>query len=106
MTLNCDDMELVQKYAYLGVTFCNNLSWSTHIQQICVKARKILGLLYQKNCKTYIRSDGSTKTVLGPCEALFGICIPSGVSLHVKRCAASGKGLEICFEHMIQQLSS
>ena len=51
MTLNGDDMELVQKYTYLGVTFCNNLSWSTHIQQICVKARKILGLLYQKNCK-------------------------------------------------------
>jgi len=51
MTLNGEDMELVQKYKYLGVTVCDNLSWSTHIQQICVKARKILGLLYRKVAK-------------------------------------------------------
>ena len=51
MTLNGEDMELVQKYKYLGVTLCDNFRWSTHIQQICVKARKILGLLYRKTAK-------------------------------------------------------
>ena len=32
---------------YLGVTVTSNLSWSAHIDNTCVKARKQLGLLYR-----------------------------------------------------------
>ena len=33
---------------YLGVTVSSNLSWSAHIDNTCAKARKQLGLLYQR----------------------------------------------------------
>lgn len=32
-------------YKYLGVHFCTNLSWCTHIEKICAKANRTLGFL-------------------------------------------------------------
>ena len=37
----------VTSLKYLGVTVSSNLSWSTHIDNTCVRARKQLGLLYR-----------------------------------------------------------
>ena len=71
MTLNDEDMEVVQSYKYLGVTACHNLSWSAHIQTFCEKARKVLRAIVLKHCKTHIRSDGCSKTVLVPGKPLL-----------------------------------
>ena len=38
-------LSAVQEYPYLGVTIQNNLKWSSHINKICSKANKTLGLL-------------------------------------------------------------
>jgi len=40
-------LELVSSHKYLGVTITNDLSWSTHINHICCKARKMTGFLYR-----------------------------------------------------------
>ena len=37
----------VESLKYLGVTITSDLSWSTHINSTCTKARKQLGFLYQ-----------------------------------------------------------
>ena len=51
MVVNNQLMELVQNYKYLGVVVSSDLSWSKHIQLICVKAKKILGLPYRNFAK-------------------------------------------------------
>ena len=48
LTLGGKQLEQVESFKYLGVLLSNNLSFSQHIQTICTKARKILGLLYRK----------------------------------------------------------
>ena len=40
-------MERVECYKYLGLLLSTNLSWSAHINSICSKAEKILGLIYR-----------------------------------------------------------
>ena len=51
-------MEIVESYTYLGVVISSDLSLTPHIQLICMKARKILGLLHQNFAK-YV-SESST----------------------------------------------
>ena len=46
--LNNEPLEFVQHYKYLGVTVSHNLSWS---QDICKKARKVLGAIYHRISK-------------------------------------------------------
>ena len=41
-------MEQVKIFKYLGVLLSHDLSWCEHIQSVCSKARKILGLLYRR----------------------------------------------------------
>ena len=40
-------LEKVESYRYLGVVVTSKLSWSDHIDQICTKARKLIGMLYR-----------------------------------------------------------
>ena len=42
--LNNDPLEYVQQYKYLGVIVSH--CWSQHIQEVCNKARKVLGIIY------------------------------------------------------------
>ena len=41
-------LEQVDIFKYLGVLLSHDLSWGGHVQSICSKARKILGLLYRR----------------------------------------------------------
>ena len=45
--LGNEALEIVQRYKYLGVMITSNLSWSEHIHTKCVKAKKLIGLLYR-----------------------------------------------------------
>ena len=36
---------------YLGVTVSHNLSWTLHIQEICKKARRVRGMIYNSISK-------------------------------------------------------
>ena len=55
--LNGSLLETVSTFKYLGVLVSSSLQWSPHIQEVCSKARKIIGLLYRRY---YQDSDPST----------------------------------------------
>ena len=44
-------MEVVRSSKYLGVVVSSDLSWSSHIQLVCMKAKKILRLIYRNLAK-------------------------------------------------------
>ena len=52
-----DVLELVDSYRYLGVLVTSKLSWADHINHICSKARKLVGMLYRH---FYTWADTST----------------------------------------------
>ena len=41
-------LEQVENFKYLGILLSSDLSWSAHIDSICNKARKLIGLLYRR----------------------------------------------------------
>ena len=41
-------LKQVEDYRYLGVLLTSDLSWSSHINSTCSKARKLIGLLYRR----------------------------------------------------------
>ena len=47
-TLNSSPLEQVETFKYLGILLSLDLSWSSHIDFICTKARKLIGLLYRR----------------------------------------------------------
>ena len=49
--LNNQPLEYVCHYKYLGVILASNLSWSNHIQEICNKTRRVLGMIYHRISK-------------------------------------------------------
>ena len=48
LTLKGEQLEQVDSYKYLGLLLSSDLSWSTHVESICSKTRKLLGLLYRQ----------------------------------------------------------
>ena len=46
--LNGIQLEQVETFKYLGVLLSSDLSCSAHIDSICTKARKVIGLLYRR----------------------------------------------------------
>ena len=48
ITLNGSVLETVDTFKYLGLLISSDLSWTNHIENICSKARKHLGLLYRR----------------------------------------------------------
>ena len=47
-------LEQVHSYKYLGVMISSNLSWADHIHSTCLKAKRLVGMLYRK---FYINTD-------------------------------------------------
>ena len=43
-----NQLNFVKQYKYLGLIFCSNFSWSSHINFIVNRARRLVGLLYRK----------------------------------------------------------
>ena len=48
LLLDGSPLELVSSFKYLGVTLIFNLSWSTHINEISSKAKKLLDYIYRQ----------------------------------------------------------
>ena len=56
LTLGNSALTCVTSYKYLGVLITSDLTWSAHISKICIKTRKLIGLLYRRFHK-YSSSD-------------------------------------------------
>ncbi len=48
LTLNGLPLERVETFKYLGLLLSTDLSWSRHIESVCSRAKKVLGLLYRQ----------------------------------------------------------
>ena len=48
LTLNGVPLERVETFKYLGLLLSSDLSWSNHIDSVCSRAKRILGLLYRQ----------------------------------------------------------
>ena len=48
LSLNGSTLEDVPMFKYLGILITSDLSWSQHIQDMCSKARKLIGLIYRR----------------------------------------------------------
>ena len=41
-------LERVNSFKYLGVWITKDLTWSSHVNEICTKARRVVGLIYRQ----------------------------------------------------------
>ena len=41
-------LHMVKQFKYLGVTFSSDATWSAHIISVCLRARRLIGMLYRK----------------------------------------------------------
>ena len=48
LTLYRQPLEKVNTYKYLGLLLSSDLSWTQHINNICTKAKKLLGQIYRR----------------------------------------------------------
>ena len=48
LLLNGEPIERVETFKYLGILLSTDLSWSRHIDSVCSRAKRILGLLYRQ----------------------------------------------------------
>ena len=64
------------KYMYLGVTITSDLTWNTHISNICTKAIKTLGFLRQTlfSCPQDVK-EAAYKGMVHPAGCIQSWCI-------------------------------
>ena len=48
LLVNNTVLRMAKEFKYLGVTFSLDASWTPHINTICLKTRKLVGMLFQK----------------------------------------------------------
>ena len=62
LTVMGNTLDKVSSFKYLGVWITKDLSWSKHVSEICIKAKKkVIGLIYRQY---YQHSSTDTKTTL------------------------------------------
>ena len=56
LTVDGTPLTIVAEYKYLGVTIASDLSWSSHIANVCTKSRRLTGMIYRRfytNCNSH-----------------------------------------------------
>ena len=48
LLVNNTVLHMAKEFKYLGVTFSSDASWTPHINTICLKSRKLVGMLFRK----------------------------------------------------------
>ena len=48
LVIGSSTLERVYSYKYLGLRLTSTLCWSDHINDICIKAKKLIGMLYRR----------------------------------------------------------
>ena len=48
LLLDGQPLAQVTSFKYLGVILTNNLSWSEHVNSVCIRATRLLGLIFRK----------------------------------------------------------
>ena len=48
LLLDNHPLDQVKTFKYLGVLLSHDFSWGEHVQSVCSRARKILGVLYRR----------------------------------------------------------
>ena len=73
----------LETFKYLGLLLSSDLSWSNHIDSVCSRAKRILGLLYRQY---YHHADSETIRVIHYIgQASSGVCLYGVVSSHIQK---------------------
>ena len=48
LLVNNTVLHMAKEFKFLGVTFSSDASWTPHINTICLKTRKLVGMLFRK----------------------------------------------------------
>ena len=73
LLLNNTVLHMAKEFKYLGVTFSSDTSWTPHISTICLKTRKLVGMLFRKfYCHT--GSHSLLKLYLSTVHPPPGVC--------------------------------
>ena len=103
MNLNNHQLEQVQCYKYLGLLLSTDLRWSHHIETICTKARKLLGLLYRQfanNTNTQVMVKLYLSLVRPHLE--YGAQVWHPHLIKDKKC--TGECSEVLFTYLLQKM--
>ena len=95
-------LEMVSYYKYLGVIISDDLSWSTHIDEISNIARKIVGLLYRQ-----FSMHSSPQILLQLCvicKTSSRVCFTNLESLPYQTYQSIGTNTEICTQNVLQKM--
>ena len=82
-TLEGTDLENVESIKYLGVTITSDLSWNTHVSNVCTKANRTLGFLKRNlySCPQEVKEAASKGLVRPVLDYGSSVWEPPGVVL-------------------------
>ena len=74
-------IEIVSKFKYLGVTLDENFTWKEHVDAVCIKVNKRLGLLARiRSCLTVKASKSVYNCLIHLCRCCVGVNSQSRVA--------------------------
>ena len=75
-------LEEVFSYRYLGIVVTPSLSWKSHINQICNKTHKLIGLLFRKY-SNWADTNTLKNIYVTSIQLHLELCLSTLGSLHV-----------------------